>query len=284
MSFVHTAGLVVGFSFVALCAAPALAQSACDSTFQKSGNGITGLKFRATQSVRDLSSANAINQVKGIMTGKGYDVIIAEPEAGSMLVEQPLTGKSRKIPFEVNAVSEGGVATVTIEAKMPAGMFTKEADAKSELCTILGSLRGGKEGIALAKKGASGGNLGTAAPVAMSALAFSHQISKDAERNAATIPLRYKGKMFTLDGIVDYVGRDGNAFNVVFKIPNPWDEAFRLPNAAKFKTDLSCLMAPGTGTYTLQLKPGKTVKLTGTFHEYREIQPIAWFKDCRPAK
>lgn len=264
-------------------ATPALAQTACDSTFQKTGNGVTGLKFRATQSVRDLSAPNAINQAKGIMTGKGYDVILAEPEAGSMLVEQPMSGKARKIPFEVNAVSEGGVATVTIVAKMPAGMFTKEADAKAELCTILGSLRGGKEGIALAARGASGGNLGTAAPVAMTVLAFSHQISKDAERNAAAIPLRYKGKMFTLSGIVDYVTRDGNAIRVAYKIPNPWEEVLPLPNAAKFKTDISCLMAPGTGVYALQLKPGKSVRLTGTFYEYREASPIAWLKDCRPA-
>jgi len=265
-------------------ASPATAQSACASTFQKSGNGVTGLKFRASQSVADLTAPNAINQLKAIMTGRGYDVILAEPEAGSMLVEQPLSGKARAIPFEINAVSEGGVATITIEAKMKAGMFTKEADAKTELCTVLGMMRGGKAGLALAAAGAKGGNLGNGAPVAMSALMFSHQISKDAERNAAAVPLRYKGKVLTLSGTVDYVTRDGDSFRVAFKIPNPWEEAIRLPNAAKFKTDLSCLMAAGTGAYTLQLKPGKSVKLTGIFHEYREISPIAWFKDCRPER
>lgn len=284
MTKYRVAAAMAALSFSALAAVPAAAQSACASTFQKSGNGITGLKFRATESVRDLSAANAINQMKAIMTGRGYDVIIAEPEAGSMLVEQPLSGKARAIPFEINAVDQNGVATVTLEAKMKAGMFTKEADAKTEMCTVLGMLKGGKAGLALAAAGAKGGNLGNGAPVAMSALLFSHQISKDAERNAAAVPLRYKGKVFTLSGTVDYVNRDGNSLAVVFKIPNPWEEAIRLPNAAKFKTDLSCLMAPGTGAYALQLKPGKSVKLTGTFYEYREISPIAWFKDCRPER
>lgn len=283
MNILSKLGLALLPAAVAV-SAPAAAQSACASTFQKSGNGITGLKFRASQSVADLSAANAINQLKAIMTGRGYDIIIAEPEAGSMLVEQPMSGKARAIPFEINAVSERGVATVTIEAKMKAGMFTKEADAKTELCTVLGMLKGGKAGLALAAAGARGGNLGNGAPVAMTALAFSHQISKDAERNAATVPLRYKGKVFTLSGTVDYVTRDGDAFRVAFKVPNPWEEALQLPNAAKFKTDLSCLMAPGTGAYTLQLKPGKSIKLTGIFYEYREISPIAWFKDCRPEK
>jgi len=201
-----------------------------------------------------------------------------------MLVEQPMSGKARAIPFEINAVDQNGVATVTIEAKMKAGMFTKEADAKTEMCTVLGMMRGGKAGLALASAGARGGNLGNGAPVAMSALLFSHQISKDAERNAAAIPLRYKGKVFTLSGTVDYINRDGAALAVIFKLPNPWEEALPLPNASQFKTDISCLMAPGTGTYTLQLKPGKSVKLTGTFFEYREIHPIAWLKDCRPER
>ncbi|WP_037502762.1 hypothetical protein [Sphingomonas jaspsi] len=267
-----------------LYAMPATAQSACASTFQKSGNPILGLKFRASESVRDLSAANAINQLKGIMTGRGYDIILAEPEAGSMLAEQPLSGKARAIPFEINAVAQNGVATVTIEAKMKAAMFTKEADAKTEICTILGMMKGGKAGLALAVAGARGGNLGNGAPVAISALEFSHQISKDAERNAAAIPLRYKGKVFTLSGTVDYVMRDGQYLRVAFQIPQPWNELIQLPNAAKFKTDLSCLMAPGTGVYALQLKPGKSVKLTGTFYEYREINPAAWFKDCRPER
>lgn len=283
MKFAFKVGLAALPATLAI-SSPAVAQSACASTFQKSGNPITGLKFRATESVRDLSAANAINQMKAIMTGRGYDIIIAEAEAGSMLAEQPMSGKARAIPFEINAVEQNGVATVTIEAKMKAAMVTKEADAKAELCTILSSLKGGKAGLALAQAGARGGNLGNGAPVAMSALLFSHQISKDAERNAATVPLRYKGKVFTLSGTVDYVTRDGDAFRVAFKIPHPWEEALPLPNAAKFKTDLSCLMAPGTGAYTLQLKPGKSVKLTGTFYEYREINPVAWFKDCRPEK
>ena len=64
-------------------------------------------------------------------------------------------------------------------------------------------------------------------PVTMSALAFSHQISKDTERNSAAVPLRYKGRSFTIVGTVDYVIRDGEFYRVAFKVPNPWEEPLR---------------------------------------------------------
>mgnify|MGYP000630852158 CR=1 FL=1 len=71
-----------------------------------------------------------------------------------------------------------------------------------EMCGILNQLKGGKAGIAAAKAGAGAATV-QAAPVAMSALAFSHQVSKDTERNAGNVLTRYKGKQFTIDYEVD---------------------------------------------------------------------------------
>jgi hypothetical protein len=33
----------------------------------------------------------------------------------------------------------------------------------------------------------------------------------------------------------------------------------------------------------MQLKPKKSVKLTGTFYDFDEFKDVTWFKDCRPA-
>ncbi|RYG34503.1 MAG: hypothetical protein EON93_08010 [Burkholderiales bacterium] len=118
----------------------------------------------------------------------------------------------------------------------------------------------------------------------MNALSFSHQISKDTERNSAAIPLRYKGKRFTIDGIVDYIIRDGDQYRVAFKVPHPWEEVIRLPNIAPFKTDISCMMGKGTSVYVLQLKPGKSIKLTGTWGEFDEFKHVVWLEDCQKAK
>lgn len=268
---------------IALSAAPAAAQSACDATFQKSGNPITGIKFTATTAVNDLTPTSAVNQLRGIVLARGYDVLVAEADEGKMLLEQPMSGKTRAFPIEVTATQERGVGTVRMQAKTPAGMIVKTDGARAELCAVLALLKGGKAGLAAANGGASA-TASVAAPVKLNALDFSHQLSKDTQRNPAAIMLRYPGKRFTISGFVDYVIRDGDVLRVAYKILNPWEEAIRLPNVAPFKTDISCLMAKGTSVYALQLKPGKSINLTGTFYRFDEFKHVVWLNECRPAK
>ena len=263
---------------------PAAARAgACEDTFTKAGSPVSGLRFIASVSVNDLTPASAIGQMRGLVIPRNYDVLADEPVAGSMLIEQPMSGKARAFPIEVSAVQERGVGTVRMEAKLRAGMFVKQADAMKEMCDILSQIRGGRAGLAAASAGKNAVS-GGAAPLALSALAFSHQVSKDTERNSAAIPLRYRGKRFTISGTVDYVIRDGPYYRVAFKVPEPWEEALRLPNTAPFKTDISCLMASGQAAYTLQLKPDKSIKLTGTWHQFDEFKHVVWLNDCRPER
>ncbi len=264
---------------------PAAAHAgACEDTFVKRGNAVTGLRYVAMTSVVDMPLDVAINQMRAIAAKRGYDIIAAEPAAGALLIEQPRSSSARAFPLEITAtVNAGGVGTVQVEAKLPAGMATKGELVKPELCGMLAELRGGKEGRALAKAGA-GATTTQAAPVALSAQEFSQQISKDAERNAAAVPLRYKGKKFTLSGTVDYVIKDGDVYRVAFKILQPHEMVIRLPGMASTLSEVSCLMAPGTSVFVLQLKPGKSIKLTGTYYEFDEFKDVTWFKDCVPLK
>lgn len=263
---------------------PAIAQAGtCEETFTKAGSPVSGLRFIATISVADMTPASAVGQLQGILIGKNYDVLAAEPGEGTMLVEQPMSGKVRAFPIHVTAVQQNGVGTVRMEARLRAAMFVKQADAMKEMCAVLNELRGGRAGLAAAARGKNAVG-GGGAPVAVNALEFSHMISKDTERNAAAIPLRYKGKRFTIVGNVAYVTRDGETFRVGFKIPEPWEEAIRLPGTAPFKTDIACLMAAGQAPYALTLKPNKGVRLTGTWHDFDEYRHVVWLKDCRPEK
>ena len=281
MSLTARSRIIAG-SFSALLLYPAAAHAgACEDSFQRSGNPITGLRFKASTSIADLPGDVAIKQMAVIAAGRDYTVIASEPEAGALLIEQPLSGKARAFPLEIHAVQAGGVGLVTIEAKLPAAMLSPADAVKAELCLMLGSLKGGKAGRLAAAAPVAAPT--TAAPVSISALEFSHQISKDTERNSTAIVPRYTGRRFTLSGIVDYVIRDGEFFRVAFKIPDPWNEAFQLPNAAKFKTDLSCLMAKGQSVFAIQLKPGKSIKLTGSFYKFDEFRHVAWFNNCVPA-
>ena len=255
----------------------------CEEAFVKKGNAITGLRFTAAVTVADLPPAVAIGQMRGIAAGKGYDIMADEAEFGSMLIEQPMTGGARAFPIQITATQTGGIGTVVMEAKLRAGQSTKTELAMAEMCGMLNAIKGGKAGAAAAKKGATATTV-AAAPVKISALGLSQQVSKDTERNAAGVLTRYKGKQFTVDGTVAYVTKDGNAFRIGYKVPNPWEQAIRLPNQAPFKTDIVCYMAPGQAAYSLQLKPDKAIKLTGTVEDFDEYKHVLWLKDCRPAQ
>jgi len=255
----------------------------CEDTFQKKGSPISGLRFIATASVPDLPPDVAINQMRAIAAGKGYDIMASEPTSGALLIEQPMSGKARAFPVEINATQAGGVGMVVMEAKLRAGMMTPEAAARTEMCAMLAELKGGKAGRTAAASGSKATTV-QGAPVVLNALSFSQQISKDTERNPAAVRARYIGKRYTVTGLVDYVMADSGTQRVAFRIPNPWEEVLRLPNAAAFKTDISCMMAAGQSVYTMQLKPGKSVKLTGTVFKFDEYKHVVWLNDCVPAK
>lgn len=273
-----------GAAALAAVAMPSLAQAGtCEDTFVKRGNGITGLRFVAMTSVVDMPVDVAINQMRGIVAKRGYSILAVEPAGGAMLIEQAQTGTTRAFPIEITAtVNAGGVGTVTMEAKPRSGQFIKADDAKAEMCAVLAELKGGKEGRQLAKAGA-GATTVQAAPVAMTAQAFSQQLSKDAERNAAAIPMRYNGQRYTLSGDAETIRKDGDRYWVSFQIQQPHEMAIRLPGMASTISEVVCYMAPGTSVFVLQLKPGKGIKLTGTYDEFSESRDIIYFKDCTPA-
>jgi hypothetical protein len=275
---------LAALSLVASLAFPSLVLAGpCEDSFQKKGNAITGLRFTATQSVTDMPPAVAINQVRGLAAAEGFDIMAAEPEAGALLLEQGRSSNARAFPIEVNATAAGGTGTVVMEAKLPAGMGGKTEDFKAAMCGMLAKLKGGREGRTLAAAGARA-VAQQAAPVVLSAQEFSQQISKDAERNAVAIPQRYANKQFTLSGTVDYVIRDGDQYRVAYKILQPHEMLIRLPGMAQTLSGVSCLMGPGTSVFVLQLKPGKSIRLTGMFHRFDEFRDHVWFQNCTPAQ
>lgn len=267
-----------------LFALPSAARAgACEDGFVKKGNFISGLRFSASQTVADLPPAVAIRQLEAIAVRRGYQVIASEPDAGSLLIEQARQSNARGFPFVLSATQENGLGTMRIEAKLPAAMNAKAEDARTEMCTMLGEVKGGKAGKLAATAGASA-SAGSAPAVALSAQEFSQQISKDAERNALAIAPRYANRRFTLSGTVDFVTGQGKDLAVSFKILQPEQLAIRLPNMASRLSRVTCLMGPGNSVYVMQLKPGKSVKLTGTFAKFLEFEGSIWLKDCSPVK
>jgi hypothetical protein len=259
---------------------PSLAHAAtCEDSFTKTGSIISGQKFGASVTVPDLTPASAIGQLRGIVVTKNYDVMAAEPEDGSMLIEQPQTGKARAFPITITASPDG---TVRMDAKLPVGMTANADSAKNELCGMLSQLKSGRAGKAAAAAGMTA--TGTKAPLALDSLSLSHQISKDTQRNAAAAQIRYKGKSFIIDGTVKFVDKDGDTYVVSYDIPEPFNEALRLPNTAPFKTDIFCRLARGQAAFALQLKPGKGIKLSGDYMDFDPNRHVLVLQNCRSMK
>lgn len=266
----------------ALAAFPAAAQATtCEEGFVKKGAVIGGLKFTASVTVSDLAPPTAIYQVKGLALSRGYDVLTEEANEGSMLIEQPRTENTRPFPIIVSAVQEGRSTVVTLQANLRGGMIVKEDAARSEMCSLLNQVKGGKAGIAAASRGKTAVAVASP-PEKITAQSLSGRLSREKDRNEEAIPLRYKGKSFIISGEVDYVKKDGDQYRVAFKILEPYEMAIQLPGQADFKTDISCLMAKGQSAFALTLKPRKNVKLQGIYYNYRGYPPIMWLDNCRP--
>jgi hypothetical protein len=251
--------------------------AACEDGFVKKGNVLTGLRFTASTQVATLKPATAIAQMHGIALARDYDVLDEEAEEGSMLIEQRRAGSARSFPIVVTATEAGDIS---LAVKMPAGMMVEASAVKDELCSMLRQVKGGSEGLAAA---ARSGEAGSAAPVVkMDALTLSHNLSRETVNGAENIPLRYKGKTYTVTGYADYVLKDGDAYRVAYKIPEPSKELLTAPGQPVFKTDISCLMAKGQNAFSLTVKKGQRITLTGVYRDFDQFRHVIWFDDCRP--
>jgi hypothetical protein len=262
--------------------AAAIAHSqTCDATFTRKGNVMTGLKFTAMSSVADLSTPDAIKQLRAIVIARGYDVLATEPEAGDLLLEMPQSASQRSFGIVAKATSEGAVTTVQMQASLRRGASADTDVVKTELCGMLTELKGGDAGRAAANAEPSSASN---APTVLNAQILADRLSSERDKNVNEIPLRYKDRTFTLDGVVASVIRDGESYSVIFDI-TPWEKkAVRLPGESRTKTDIVCLLASGQSVFALTLKPRSKVTLTGTFREYRQFPSTMWLSECKAVK
>ena len=172
---------------------------------------------------------------------------------------------------------------MNLEVKLPAGMAAPADAVKAEVCGMLAQVKGGRAGLALASQGMAAA--ATATPTRIDAVSLSQQFAREAVKNDALLPLRYKGKAFTVWGAVNHVMKDGEYFRVAFDTPDARDRAIRLdaPGDAGFMVNISCLMAKGQNAYALTLKAKSLIRLTGTFFEYDTFRRTVWLNECRPA-
>ena len=273
-------------SALALCALalPAVAMAdECEANFKKSGNPIVMTTYSSAVTVPNLSTGDALSQMRGILVAEKMDVIAENREEGTLLVEQRQSDKARPIPTTINVSTVPAGTRIDMAVKMERGVFSKVEQIRPYMCGLLAKVKGGKEGIAAARRGAGADN--TEATGNQDVFAFSRMIANEANKNAIAVNARHKGRKYTLSGRIETLMEDGEDYNLIFEVPEIRDMVIKpFPHEAQFKVSVSCLFKPDQLTTVLAMREGQKVKLTGTVMKYDNFRRVIWLENCTKAK
>ncbi len=272
--------------FVALAllapAASALAGE-CESNFKKSGNPLVMTTYSSAVTVPNLATRDALAQMRGILVAEKMDVMADDPDGGTLLVEQRQDKAARPIPTTVTVSEVASGTRIEMAVKMERGVFSKVEQIQPYMCGLFAKVKGGKEGVAAAKKGAGASN--NEATGNQDVYLFSRMIAREADKNAIAVNARHKGRKYTLTGRIETLMEDGEDYNLIFDIPEVGDTALpNLPFDAKFKVSVSCLFRPNQLTTVLAMREGQKVTLTGTVYKYDNFRKVIWLENCTKAK
>ena len=271
---------------LALCAlalpAVALADE-CEANFKKSGNPIVMTTYSSAVTVPNLSAGDALSQMRGILVAEKMDVIAENRDEGTLLVEQRQSESARPIPTTINVSTVPAGTRIDMAIKMERGVFSKVEQIRPYMCGLLAKVRGGKEGIAAAKRGAGADN--TEATGNQDVFSFSRMIANEANKNAIAVNARLKGRKYTLSGRIETLMEDGEDYNLIFEVPEISEMVIKpFPHEAQFKVSVSCLFKPDQLTTVLAMREGQKVKLTGTVMKYDNFRRVIWLENCVKAK
>ena len=265
-------------------ALPAVAMAdECEANFKKSGNPIVMTTYSSAVTVPNLSTGDALSQMRGILVSEKMDVIAENREEGTLLVEQRQSDKARPIPTTINVNTVPAGTRIDMAIKMERGVFSKVEQIRPYMCGLLAKVKGGKEGVAAARRGAGADN--TEATGNQDVFAFSRMIANEANKNAIAVNARHKGRKYTLSGRIETLMEDGEDYNLIFEVPEIRDMVIKpFPHEAQFKVNVSCLFKPDQLTTVLAMREGQKVKLTGTVMKYDSFRRVIWLENCTKAK
>lgn len=263
-------------------AAPALAGE-CEANFKKSGNPLVMTGYSSAVTVPNLSTRDALAQMRGIMVAEKMDVMAEDAESGTLLVEQRQDKAARPIPTTITVSEVASGTRIEMAIKMERGVFSKVEQIQPYMCGLFAKVKGGKEGVAAAKKGAGAAN--NEATGNQDVFMFSRMIAGEANKNAIAVNARHKGRKYTLTGRIETLMEDGEDYNLIFDIPEISEMTLKpLPFDAQFKVSVSCLFRPNQLTTVLALREGQKVTLTGTVYKYDNFRKVIWLENCTKAK
>lgn len=255
----------------------------CEANFKKSGNPLVMTTYSSAITVPNLATRDALAQMRGILVAEKMDVMAEDAEGGTLLVEQRQSKGARPIPTTISVSEVASGTRIEMAVKMERGVFSKVEQIQPYMCGLFARVKGGKEGVAAARKGAAATN--TEATGNQDVYLFSRMIAREADKNAIAVNARHKGRKYTLTGRIETLMEDGEDYNLIFDIPDVGDTALpTLPFDAKFKVSVSCLFRPNQLTTVLAMREGQKVTLTGTVYKYDNFRKVIWLENCIRAK
>lgn len=268
---------------LALCSLAPLARAGeCEDRFRKVGNNVlTRVDWSSQVNVPDLSVADALGQLRGILMASKMVVITEDVGTGSMLAEQPATNTVRAIPVLVQVTPEGKGVLVDLTVKTQRGQASRLEGMRAEICRILGLVKGGKEGRAAAVAGRKQQNPDPT--VFRDVYMFSREIANEAEGNPVAVNARHRGRKYALKGKVAHIMEDGNEINVGFRIPEQHEVMLRLPNDPP-SVGVACLFRQNQMATVLTFRKGDMATFRGSFLRYDDMKRMVWLENCVQAK
>lgn len=262
--------------------APLAHAGECEDRFSKVGNNVlTRVDWSSQVSVPDLSVADALGQLRGILVASKMVVITEDAGTGAMLAEQPATTTVRAIPLLLQVTPEGKGVLVDLTVKTQRGQMSKLEAMRAEVCRILGLVKGGKEGRAAAVAGRRQQNPDPT--VFRDVYVFSREIANEAEGNPLAVNARHRGRKYALKGKVAHIMEDGDEINVGFQIPQQHEVMLRLPNDPP-RVGVACLFRQSQMATVLTFRKGDMTTFKGSYLRYDDMKRMVWLENCVQAK
>ena len=250
----------------------------CEDNFAKTGSAFTGVDFSSRVSVPQLSVADALGQMRGIMVSEKMDVITEDAAGGVLLVEQRSTGTTRAIPTLINVSASGDAASVQMTVKTEKGQFARADAIRGYMCDLLSRVKGGEAGRLAGAQGAKAQNANDV--TVRDVYVFSREIAREAKGNALAVTARHKGRHYALRGRVDYIQEDGEDYNVSFEIPQQGAGLLQVPGDNEPRVGVACLFRPNQLANVLTFRKGDKVTFKGQFLRYDDFKRVLWLQNC----
>lgn len=268
----------------------------CD--FQAVGDARNGLQFHAQTQISGLSVQSALGQLQQLALDGGYQIgnELIMGKSGELAFIQ--TGSQPALVVWAKADSEG---RVSLRLKLARGQKANPADVQSEFCGMLGKLKAGKDGDAMAaaaraKTGAwrvisakaekLSAEIGSEVKTALGPVASKGKLSKfligtgtyatGGEFEEAFAPLRakYMGRKYQIDGQIYTVALNTITGEMEFNfLVTPKRGLLGIKQERQYNNQnyqLKCIMAKDQAAFYSTLSEGNWVTVIGTVTEVRQ--------------